>query len=126
MKSGTGDDPFDGDGGEEEETEATLDDHEDEVDAERPTRDVEQPSVTDRDDLPYVLVRQTVKEDREMVQFFLREQFVDGERALRRDVEDLLETDVSKIDLREAAYAVAQERPEAVATVLREWGYEYR
>lgn len=76
---------------------------------------------------PYVLRRSTAKEDRKMVQFFLREEFGDtGERRLKSRVEDILETEVSKLDLREAAYAFAQEHPEAVAELLRTWGYEYR
>lgn len=78
-------------------------------------------------DIPYILERSTVKEGRDQVrQFFLREEIAAGERDLRNAVEDELGTDVKKLDLREAAYVVAQRHPEEVANVLREWGYEYR
>lgn len=87
-----------------------------------PTGDTEShPSV---ESLPYVLRRDRVNEGRDQVPFFLREEVVDGERALREQLETMLGEDVYKSDYREAAMVVAQERPELIAEVLRRWGYD--
>ncbi|MFC7157386.1 hypothetical protein ACFQPA_18310 [Halomarina halobia] len=76
--------------------------------------------------IPWVLRRGSVKSDRDNVhQFFLRDDTARGERELRNAVERLLEKEVSKLDLREAAYLVAMEHPEEVAATLRSWGYDY-
>jgi len=121
MKPGAESDPFDDD---------PVDSTPAEVDTE-PDHDVKTgpratSTVATTQEPPYILRRSTVKEGREPVQFFLREQFIDGEREFRRELEERLETDVKKSDLREAAYAFAQEHPEEVAKILRKWGYEYR
>ncbi|WP_101296855.1 hypothetical protein [Halegenticoccus soli] len=81
------------------------------------------------DQLPYLARRQlknrSVKADRDQVPFFLREDVQQGERALRRTVEDRLGQEVNKTDLREAAYVFAQRNPEGIVEILREWGIEY-
>lgn len=126
MKPGASDDPL---------AEDETPDEEPATDAptgEAATVIEEEPSPTPSDSAgdhepPYVLRRTTVKEDRENVtQFFLRDEIAAGERDLRNAVEAELDTDVMKLDLREAAYAVAQRHPEEIAAILREWGYEYR
>ncbi|WP_254546540.1 hypothetical protein [Halomarina pelagica] len=77
-------------------------------------------------DIPWVLRRSSVKSDRDNVhQFFLRDDTARGERELRSEVERLLGKEVSKLDLREAAYLVAMDHPEEVAATLRSWGYDY-
>lgn len=77
-------------------------------------------------DIPWVLRRSSVKDDRpNMTQFFLQESTDRAEREFQREVEDILEKDVYLLDLREAAYQVAMEHPDEVAAVLREWGYDY-
>ena len=81
------------------------------------------------DALPYLAQRQlrgqSVKANRHQIPFLLRSEVQDGERALHRMVEETLDQNVNKTDLREAAYVLAQRQPEAVAAVLREWGIEY-
>ena len=135
MKKGSGDDPFAS-----EDTEAPsskIETHEESdggtvetvskpssTDEERPST-IPQPS----DELPYLASRQlknkSVKSDRDQIPFFLRTTVQEGERELRRAVEDALNQEMNKTDLREAAYVFAQRHPEGVADVLREWGIEY-
>lgn len=130
MKPGSGDDPF----------------ADDEPDVDRPDRDGDrgdrgddvggaisvgasrEPTAAVQDDEPaYVLRRSTVKDERNTIrEFYLRDEFVEGERELKSAVENALGADVSKFDLREAAYAVAQRHPDEVAALLEAWGYEYK
>lgn len=63
-------------------------------------------------------------EGREQVPYFLREEVIEAEGDLQDTLEDLLGEGVYKSDYREAAMVVAQRRPELVAEVLREWGYD--
>jgi hypothetical protein len=133
MKSGAGDDPF-ADDEASAETEAAevdstattspVDDGTGPADA--PDDDRSRDQSPDGADIPWVLRRDSVKGERDHVhQFFLRDEAARGERTLRSDVEDRLDTDVSKLDLREAAYLVAMNHPDEVAETLREWGYDY-
>lgn len=142
MKPGTGDDPFadeptDGDideseGADDEQSEPNesttsgLSPPRDESNSfDDPTLDEGQsPSA-----LPYLARRQlknkSVKADREQVLFFLREEIQASEREFRRRVQEELDQEVHKTNLREAAYVFALRNPDAVADVLREWGIEY-
>ena len=63
-------------------------------------------------------------EGREQVPYFLREEVIEAEGDLQDTLEDLLGEGVYKSDYREAAMVVAQRRPELVAEVLRERGYD--
>ncbi|MFP9193328.1 hypothetical protein ACLI4Q_17010 [Natrialbaceae archaeon A-CW1-1] len=74
--------------------------------------------------IPYKLRRDKVNEGREQVPYFLREEIIDAEDELQKTLEEILGEDVYKSDYREAAMVVAQRRPELVAEVLREWGYD--
>ena len=137
MKSGTGDDPFadpfeeDDDSAESEQVE----DAEDVGDADtEPASEPDEtnssseanPAKPDDSHIPWVLRRSSVKDDRPNVtQFFLRDETDRAERRLRSDVEEILDKDVYTLDLREAAYLVAMEHPDEVASMLRDWGYDY-
>jgi hypothetical protein len=80
----------------------------------------------DSQDIPWVLRRDGVKDDRpNMTQFFLRDATDQAERGFQQDVENILNKDVYLLDLREAAYQVAMDHPEEVAAVLEDWGYDY-
>lgn len=144
MKKGTGDDPFadeaedepDADAEEKRGEEAARDEAAtvaattvSETSETSPTGEQGSSRTQSRNELPYLARRQlknkSVKADRDQVPFFLRERIQQGERDLRRAVEDELGQEVNKTDLREAAYAFAQRNPEGVADVLREWGIEY-
>ncbi|MWG33501.1 hypothetical protein GQS65_03175 [Halomarina oriensis] len=74
--------------------------------------------------IPYKLRRNKVNEGREQVPYFLREEVIDAESDLQESLEGMLGESVYKSDYREAAMVVAQRRPELVAEVLREWGYD--
>jgi hypothetical protein len=79
------------------------------------------------DGIPWILRRRSVKDDRPNVtQFFLRDETDRAERRFRGEVEERLDTDVYLLDLREAAYVVAMQHPEEVASLLGRWGYDYR
>jgi len=141
MKSGAGDDPFgdesDGDSGEDrtdDEPHSATDDGATENGADERTesgsagdRPTDDPSPTlDASEIPWVLRRSAVKDDRPNVtQFFLRDETDRGERRLKNEVEELLDGDVYTLDLREAAYRVAMRHPEEIAEELRSWGYDY-
>lgn len=74
--------------------------------------------------VPWVYVRDNVKQDREMVQFYLRDYVVDAEDEFVAAVSDELGTDVSKTDVREAAYEAAMYNVDEVVDRLRNWGFE--
>lgn len=74
--------------------------------------------------IPYVLRRDKVNEGRDQVPFFLRDEVIEGEADLQDSLESMLGEEVYKSDYREAAMVVAQRKPELVAEVLREWGYD--
>lgn len=74
--------------------------------------------------LPYKLRREKVNAGREQVPFFLRKEVIDAEDDLQDTLEEELDENVYKSDYREAAMIVAQRKPELVAEVLREWGYD--
>lgn len=77
------------------------------------------------DSIPYKLRRSKVNEGREQVPYFLRPEITDAEDQLKATLESELGETVYKSDYREAAMVVAQRRPELVAEVLREWGYDF-
>jgi len=77
------------------------------------------------DSIPYKLRRSRVNEGREQVPYFLRPEVIDAEDQLRETLEAELGETVYKSDYREAAMVVAQHRPDLVAEVLREWGYDF-
>jgi hypothetical protein len=155
MKSGTGDDPFaddvsnDTDDEEPIETESSTQteadsetEQHDSVDSSEKRESATETSETpesqtttgadesdeqiDSKDIPWVLRRSGVKDDRpNMTQFFLRDATDEAERGFQQDVENILNKDVYLLDLREAAYQVAMEHPDEVANVLEDWGYDY-
>jgi len=154
MKSGAGDDPFadegsdettDGDAATEEGSEIELDERSPEgADRKRDRNDGatrqdreatgaadERKDGADESgdaaEIPWVLRRSRVKEDRDNVhQFFLREEYSAAEddiMAAVADELDIREKDLKKLDVREAMVATAD--AEAIAATLSEWGYEY-
>lgn len=74
--------------------------------------------------VPWVYTRSNVKQDRDMVQFYLRQFVQDAEDDFVDAVEGELGTSVSKTDVREAAYIASMRRPEIVADELERWGFE--
>lgn len=78
----------------------------------------------DRSDLPYVLRREKVKEERDKVhQLFVLSETDRKEIEARRELEDRL-GDVYKLDAREAIYRAGIENLDDAEAVLREWGVD--
>ncbi|WP_135827257.1 hypothetical protein [Halorussus ruber] len=146
MKEGTGGDPFADDPADSAETATPADttdsDTTDTPDADRSQLSTETPSTasdnTDANDtqtttseqsdtqLPYYYRRETVKEGRDQVPFFLRKHVQDLEDDFIADLERRLNaSNVYKADAREAALQVVYENHATeVADLLREWGYD--
>ena len=80
--------------------------------------------------IPYIARRRANGEStqwqRSRLTFYVRDHVETGERELKNEVETALEEEVTKFDLREAAYLVAQENPEAVAEKLEKMGVGFK
>ncbi|WP_058991383.1 hypothetical protein [Haloarcula sp. CBA1127] len=128
MKEGPGEDPF---------AEDTTDEQDDpaldptpETTAESQTEsESDSTDSMSTDEIPYVIRRQTVKEDRDNEHVaFLRDEYAELEDQVRADVADELDMrskDISVTDLREAFVELAAENPDTVASILESWGYEH-
>jgi len=139
MKSGSGEDPFEGiesSGNQDEEPadDTTADAADEAAAAADAPIDDDRGSADDDDNsgnsgvstgLPWKYSRSNAKDGREMVQFFLQEEAQAAEEVAQSKLEDRLDEDVLVLDLREAAYQVALEQHlDDVAGQLREWGYD--
>lgn len=150
MKSGTGEDPFADDPAPEQDQQSVSDsqDTEDvsdtstsETSIEDESGDTKEPEENeapeeieanetgegiDRDDIPWVLRRSRVKDNRpEMIPMYVREETANREPEFVRTVEEAVGKDVYKFDVREAALLVAMNHPEEVAEQLNRWGYKF-
>ncbi|SFT06131.1 hypothetical protein [Halostagnicola kamekurae] len=139
MKKGSAGDDVLGLGGDEDEIET---DDVEEPELQEPAPDFEDeptnPDLDSADDLvgepahagasdsgvPWVYTRDNVQQDRDMVQFYLRRFVQEAEGDFVDAVGEQLGTDVSKTDVREAAYVAAMRDPEIVAKELERWGFE--
>ena len=75
------------------------------------------------DDMPYLITRDRVKDDRAMVSYFLRPETRDRVEEAHETAEESLGTDVQRLDLREALVLVGLDNIEEVVDTLREFGY---
>jgi len=130
MKEGPGDDPFADDDEDDDLEPGTgmpeVDTGDNRTVAEEPD-DADESMSTDQ--IPYVVRRQTVKEDRnrELV-IFARDDFADLEDDVRSAVADELgmsNSDVPVTDIREAYIELASRHPGEMAEILDEWGFEH-
>ena len=96
------------------------------MDEESSTQVIGDPPQPGRDDdrVPWVYARSNVKEDRDMVQYYLRRFVQEAEDDLVDAVENELETELTLTDVREAAVIAAMRNPELVAAELDRWGFE--
>jgi hypothetical protein len=124
MKSGAGDDPFSEADGQEGTEPDEGDSRSESMNATSPSPDRAESDEQATQRIPYKFRRDTVKEGREPATIFLQEETEDQERSYVRELEEMLDEDVSKIDAREAALIAAHRNPEVAADVLREWGYD--
>lgn len=124
MKEGTGgdpfaDDPIDSSDDNETDTRTAASDTMSETTTTPSTND------ESRDSLPYIYRRDTVKDGRDQVPFFLRDHVQELEDEFIEQLEDRLDKNVYKADAREAALEIAFEnRVGEAAKRLREWGYD--
>lgn len=123
MKSGTGDDPF---AEEESESDEEAGVQDGSADRAGETETESSAESEQRPEIPYKFRRETVKEDRGQIQFFLRDFVLEREDEFVDELEDQLGEDVYITDAREAAVLFAMKNPGEVAEILREWGYDYR
>jgi len=126
MKSGASD-PFADDEQSEDTADESVPERPSETVAEEsepPTDDSESAGLS-REELPFVLRRERVKDERpEVHQLFVQaethEQAVDAEREL----ESRLDRDLARTDAREAIYLAGMAHLDDAEAVLREWGYD--
>ena len=78
------------------------------------------------DDLPYVITRNRVKENRTMISYFLRPETQELEDEAEEIVAKELGTDVQRLDLREALVLVGLNNIEEVVDTLRDFGYRLK
>lgn len=129
MKEGVGDDPFGDD--EEPDDEPQARDDTDAMNTETTPEPVESSSeTTTTSDIPYVLQRETVKEDRpnEAVAF-LRDEFDELEDDVHGRVAEAMgmrKKDVPLTDVREAFIELASRHPDELGDILLDWGHEHR
>jgi len=135
MKSGAGDDPYDGDSmtaDEKQESETQPTAEADTADTSPETTSDEPPQLTassdiseqlSADDMPYIITRSRVKENRAMVSYFLRPETREREQKAHQAVEQELGADVQTFDLREALVLVGLDNIDEVVDTLREFGY---
>lgn len=125
MKEGAGDDLLAGIGSNDDEQ---SDDQGEQTASTRaePTQDPE-PQRSTSDDIPYLLRRNRVKEERETIGFGLQKGTREREGDVLREVK--AELDVEQLpltDLREAAYLAGLDETERIKQILLDWGYEHR
>ncbi|WP_336359083.1 hypothetical protein [Haladaptatus sp. ZSTT2] len=143
MKSGAGDDPFadifeddtldDGQPADADSVEGGSTEESDVLDVSKndsphatdePAGKAEEPA--DEAEIPWIFRRDKVKADREKVhQLFVRPETDRTYRRFESDLEEAMDTDLSRLDVREAAYLVGMQHPEMVISLLESWGYNY-
>lgn len=133
MKSGSGEDPFEGleggdedDEGDEPEEPTEMASASESATSELGADDSDEESDTSSSTgLPWKYSRENVKAQRDMVQFYLQSETKTMESQAEGELEGMLGESVLTFDLREAAYQVAlQQHLDDVADQLREWGYD--
>lgn len=126
MKDGTGGDPFADDPIESTEEPADTDETRTaDPMTETTTRNQTATNEDTTRELPYIYRRETVKEGRDQVPFFLKKDSRDLEEEFIENLEERLDMNVYKADAREAALKVVMQNHVAeVADRLREWGYD--
>lgn len=77
------------------------------------------------EDLPYVLARDNVKDQRPSVhQLFVQDETDRAAKDAERELEEILDEDVYRLDAREAIYLAGIRNLDDAAAVLRRWGYD--
>lgn len=132
MKSGASEDPFsefdeDGDDAEDEaaEAEATQSTDEEDTDTMAETTTDDSAETRSRDDYPYTLRRDNVKDERDEVhQLFVQDETHSKARDAERDLQDRLDEEPYRLDAREAIYLAGMANLDDAEAILRDWGYD--
>ena len=112
--------------GEDEQDKPTTSVAESELDTPTRPSDEEAQSGSTDTGLPWIYKRSSITDGREKtVQLHLQDSTVDQQRAVKADVETLLDESVKKADLREAALLVGFQHSDEIAAKLRDWGYDH-
>lgn len=107
-------------------TESVIDQDSPGTERERTAQPRETTGASSSRGLPWIYQRTSITDGREKtVQLHLRSSTLDEQRQGLAEVEGILGESVKKADLREAAYLVGLSHLDEVATMLREWGYDY-
>lgn len=78
-----------------------------------------------RDQLPYILRRDKVKDERsEVHQLFVQEETHSAAISAERELEDRISDDLSRTDAREAIYRAGMQHLDDAEEILRRWGYD--
>jgi hypothetical protein len=139
MKSGAGSDPF-ADDSNDDTTEMTEESDQDtdappalkdetenkETASQADSETSESSTAPSGNGLPYIFDRNGVKDNRKMIQYFLRKETEDVEAEAQHAVEQELGTDVYLTDIREALVRIGAAHIDEVADELREWGYRHK
>ncbi len=76
--------------------------------------------------LPWIHGRNSITDGRQKtVQLHLQESTIDREREGMSEVQRILDENIKKADLREAALLIGLTHLDEVSDQLREWGYDY-
>ncbi|MFB6179143.1 MAG: hypothetical protein ABEI77_05405 [Halorientalis sp.] len=78
-----------------------------------------------REELPFILRREKVKDERpEVHQLFVQDGTHERAVEAERELEAMLDVDLSRTDAREAIYLAGMQHLDDAAAVLRRWGYD--
>lgn len=78
-----------------------------------------------RDQLPYILRRDKVKDERpEVHQLFVQKETHSAAISAERELEDRISDDLSRTDAREAIYRAGMQHLDDAEEILRRWGYD--
>lgn len=78
-----------------------------------------------RDQLPYILRREKVKDERpEVHQLFVQQETHSAAIDAERELEDRISDSLSRTDAREAIYRAGMEHLGDAEEILRSWGYD--
>jgi len=107
-------------------TEDPSDDVENDPISEEKNQTTDRSAVPSQTRLPWIHSRNSITDGRQKtVQLHLQESTIDEEREGMSEVQRMLEENVKKADLREAALLIGLNHLNEVSDQLREWGYDF-
>jgi hypothetical protein len=127
MKQGAGDDLLDNNLDEGEDDDAETEHGDVLTDTTESSPDALDVTTNEEEEIPYLLRRNQVKDQRKTVGFGLQKETRDLEDDILREVKADLDIEtLPATDLREAAYLAGLQDKERLKQILLEWGYQFR